>query len=62
MPFGMIRPGLAGFSRSALLLAFFFAFTQGVFHSPLTVRPGYPDATTRFPQQMLVDWVRVYGR
>ncbi len=24
--------------------------------------PGYPDATTRFPRQMLVDWVRVYGR
>lgn len=22
--------------------------------------PGYPDATTRFPQQMLVDYVRVY--
>lgn len=22
--------------------------------------PGSPDATTRFPQQMLVDWVRVY--
>lgn len=22
--------------------------------------PGYPDQTTRFPQQLLVDWVRVY--
>ena len=22
--------------------------------------PGNPDATTVFPQQMLVDWVRVY--
>ena len=22
--------------------------------------PGYPDATTTFPQTMLVDWVRVY--
>ncbi len=22
--------------------------------------PGSPDATTRFPQQMLVDWVRVW--
>ena len=22
--------------------------------------PGYPDATTVFPQQMLVDYVRVY--
>ena len=24
--------------------------------------PGYPDATTRFPQRMVVDWVRVYSR
>jgi beta-glucanase (GH16 family) len=24
--------------------------------------PGYPDATTEFPQQMLVDYVRVYRR
>jgi beta-glucanase (GH16 family) len=24
--------------------------------------PGYPDATTTFPQQMLVDYVRVYER
>ncbi len=23
--------------------------------------PGYPDATTTFPQQMIVDWVRVYA-
>jgi beta-glucanase (GH16 family) len=23
--------------------------------------PGYPDATTRFPQRMVVDWVRVYS-
>jgi beta-glucanase (GH16 family) len=22
--------------------------------------PGSPDATTRFPQQMIVDWLRVY--
>jgi beta-glucanase (GH16 family) len=24
--------------------------------------PGYPDASTSFPQRMLVDWVRVYRR
>jgi len=24
--------------------------------------PGYPDSTTRFPQDMTVDWVRVYSR
>ncbi|WP_374585469.1 family 16 glycosylhydrolase [Pseudoduganella sp.] len=24
--------------------------------------PGYPDATTRFPQQMLVDYVRIYQK
>jgi hypothetical protein len=24
--------------------------------------PGNPDATTTFPQQMLVDYVRVYKR
>jgi beta-glucanase (GH16 family) len=24
--------------------------------------PGNPDATTRFPQSMLVDYVRVYKR
>lgn len=24
--------------------------------------PGYPDATTTFPQRMVVDWVRVYQR
>ncbi|HVO80669.1 MAG TPA: glycoside hydrolase family 16 protein [Terriglobales bacterium] len=24
--------------------------------------PGYPDSTTRFPQRMLIDWVRVYSR
>jgi len=24
--------------------------------------PGYPDETTEFPQRMLVDYVRVYGR
>jgi len=22
--------------------------------------PGYPDGTTQFPQQMVVDYVRVY--
>jgi beta-glucanase (GH16 family) len=22
--------------------------------------PGYPDATTTFPQELMVDWVRVY--
>jgi len=24
--------------------------------------PGYPDATTKFPQRMLVDYVRVYEK
>lgn len=24
--------------------------------------PGYPDATTQFPQELRVDWVRVYAR
>jgi beta-glucanase (GH16 family) len=24
--------------------------------------PGYPDTTTKFPQRMVVDWVRVYSR
>lgn len=24
--------------------------------------PGNPDATTRFPQQMLIDWIRIYQR
>ncbi|HJZ98249.1 MAG TPA: glycoside hydrolase family 16 protein [Candidatus Solibacter sp.] len=24
--------------------------------------PGYPDASTKFPQRMVVDWVRVYER
>jgi beta-glucanase (GH16 family) len=23
--------------------------------------PGYPDSTTRFPQRMVVDWIRVYS-
>jgi beta-glucanase (GH16 family) len=41
------------------------------FHAPFFVLlnvavggnfPGSPDATTTFPQQMLVDWVRVYQR
>jgi beta-glucanase (GH16 family) len=24
--------------------------------------PGNPDATTRFPQRMVIDWVRIYAR
>jgi len=24
--------------------------------------PGYPDATTQFPQQMIVDYIRVFDK
>ncbi|MBN1960974.1 MAG: glycoside hydrolase family 16 protein [Deltaproteobacteria bacterium] len=40
-------------------------FDNGYFHILLNLAvggswPGYPDATTVFPQEMLIDWVRVY--
>lgn len=56
----------ATFTRASVPAAGTWPFEQGKFFIILNVAvggnwPGNPDSTTAFPQQMLVDYVRVYS-